>query len=134
MSFGKCLITVAVVAGVLIGPAKAQELIIDDSLEIVGTRQCAIVGTELHTFLVERLPECSRFCSVDKEFFTRSRTFGGAVFACADRDLAAIPGAESTGGLSGRDAAIGLLGLGLLLGAASGGDGGSTSDTQTSGK
>jgi hypothetical protein len=132
MSYGKYL-TAVVVLGTLIGPVKAQDLIIDDSLETVGSRQCAILGTELDVFLKERLPDCSRFCTVDKEFYTRSRTFNGAVFACADRELAAVPGAESTGGLSGRDAAIGLLGLGLLLGAASGGNGGSTSDTQTSG-
>ena len=132
MSYGKFLTAMAVL-GALIGPAKAQEQILDGSLEIVGSRQCAIAGTELHVFLKERLPDCTRFCTVDKEFYTRSRTYSGAVFSCADRDFAAVPGAESTGGLSGRDVAIGLLGIGLLLGAASGGNGGSTSDTQNSG-
>ena len=97
---------------------------------MVGNRQCAIQGSELHVFLQERLPDCSRFCTVEKEYFTRSRTFSGTVFACGDREVAALPLGEGVSGLSGRDAAIGLLGLGLLLGVVSGGTDGSTSDTQ----
>jgi hypothetical protein len=121
---------VAFFAATLSGPLFAQELALDSSLEIIGSRQCAIEGSDLHQYLQERLPDCSRFCTVDKEYYTRSSTFSGRVFACGDRDFAALPLEEGVSGLSGRDAAIGLLGLGLLLGLASGGSDGATSDTQ----
>lgn len=125
----RTLLKATVVFATLCGPTWAQEQSLDASLEIVGSRQCAIQGTELHAFLQERLPGCTRFCTVDKEFYTRSRTFSGSVFACSDRDFAALPGQEGTAGLSGRDVAIGLLGIGLLLGAASGGTGGAVENT-----
>lgn len=123
-------LSIAIVAAAFSGPLYAQEIDIDSSLELVGNRQCAIEGSDLYVFLQERLPECSRFCSVDKEYYTRSKTFSGRVFACSDRDFATLPIGEGVSGLSGRDTAIGLIGLGLLLGVASGGSDGATSDTQ----
>ena len=80
MSYGKFLTAMAVL-GALIGPAKAQEQILDGSLEIVGSRQCAIAGTELHVFLKERLPDCNAVLhGRQRVLYTLADLFGSGVF------------------------------------------------------
>jgi len=107
-------------------PLAAQEL------QQVGSRQCAVEGTDLYSFVSSQLPGCDFYCLVDKSVLPEYQDYPGEVFSCVDRrDLAALP-PQDDGGL-GAAALGGLLGIGLLLGAAGGNNSGATSSTTSVG-
>lgn len=98
-------------------------------LRQVGNRQCAIEGTALFAYLESQQPGCDLYCTVDRESVGGYEDYTGVVFACVDRRQVVVVVNQDPSGLAA--AGIGAVaGLGLLLGLASGGTGGSTSDTQ----
>ncbi len=123
MSTGKTTTALLVSALLAAAPLEAQEL------RQVGSRQCAVEGTELYDFVSSQLPGCDYYCLVDKSVLPEYQGYPGEVFSCVDRrDLAGVPPQDDDG--LGAIALGGLLGIGLLLGAAAGGSGGSTNNTQ----
>lgn len=114
----------------LLAAALAAAPVYAQDLQQIRDRQCAIEGTELYDFVSAQLPGCDYYCLVDKTVLPEYQNYPGEVFACVDRrDLAGLPLQEDDDGLGALPLG-GLLGLGLLLGAAAGGNGGSTNNTQ----
>ena len=88
-------------------------------------RQCAIEGTDLHAYLQTALPDCSKYCLVERNPAEATpENINTMIFECADEDRAAAP--PPGNGLRAA-AALGILSLLLSL---DNGPSGSTSDTQ----
>ena len=123
MSIGKTTTSALLSLLLAAAPLQAQEL------RQIGSRLCAAEGTELYSFVSSQLPGCDYYCLVDKSVLPEYQEYPGEVFSCVDRrDLAGVPQQDDDG--LGAIALGGLLGIGLLLGAAAGGSGGSTNNTQ----